>query len=319
MALRTALCELLGLEHPVIQGSIGPWTTPELPAAVSNAGGLGSVGTALRTLPELKEVVSRVRELTQRPFAINHTLRPLDDEAFTWSLEAKPKAISLAIGARRELVERTHEAGALFIQQVHTVAQAEEAAEFGADVIIAQGWEAGGFSGFVGTMALIPQVVDAVAPVPVVAAGGIADGRGLAAALVLGAQGINIGTRFVASEEARVQDDWKRAIVEADSLDAVKVEFANQVFPPAGDGGYSTLPRALRTEWIDRGNADPDFVEDRAEELGRELAAAARERRAEELVPFTGQTTGLIDDVLSVAEIMRRLVEEAERALASAR
>src|SRR6185369_3333298 len=131
-----------------------------------------------------------------------------------------------------------HAAGSRFVAQVHTPQQAERAAEAGADAIIAQGGEAGGFGGTISTMALVPQVVDAVSPLPVLASGGIADGRGLAAALVLGAQGVNIGTRFLASVECGIDDEWKAQIVAATSQDAVKVAFAKHVFPPPTAGGY---------------------------------------------------------------------------------
>ena len=145
------------------------------------------------------------------------------------------------------------------MQQVHTVGQAYRVAERGVDAIVAQGSEAGGFGGTVGAMALIPQVVDAVSPIPVVAAGGIADGRGLAAALLLGAKGVNIGTRFLASTEATVPDDWKQKILAADSEDAIKVEFADHVFPrPSREGGYGTLPRVLRTPFVEEWNRRGD-------------------------------------------------------------
>jgi hypothetical protein len=132
------------------------------------------------------------------------------------------------------------------------------AAEAGADIVIAQGAEAGGFGGEVSTMALVPQVVDAIAPVPVLAAGGIADGRGLAAALALGAQGVNIGTRFLAAAETEIPDGYKDAILAAASQDAVRVAFSDSVFPPAsGPDPYGTRPRALRTAFVDRYNARP--------------------------------------------------------------
>src|SRR6185369_3595766 len=134
-----------------------------------------------------------------------------------------------------------HAAGSRFVAQVHTPQQAERAAEAGADAIIAQGGEAGGFGGTISTLALVPQVVDAVAPVPVLAAGGIADGRGLAAALVLGAQGVNIGTRFLASVEAPIPDEWKQAILAVSSQDAIKAEFWPDIFPPMG-GQYPLSP-----------------------------------------------------------------------------
>ena len=121
-------------------------------------------------------------------------------------------------------------------------------------MIIAQGSEAGGFGGFVSTMALVPQVADAVAPTPVVAAGGIADGRGLAAAIVLGAQGINIGTRFLAATEAAVPESWQQRILAARSEDAVKVEFVDEAFPPGDEGSYPAQPRVLRTPFVDEWN-----------------------------------------------------------------
>jgi len=316
--MRTALCDLVGIEHPVIQASLGPWTSVELSAAVSNAGGLGSIGTALKSPEEIEEMLAAMRNLTDRPYAANHTLRPFSDEAFDLTLKARPAVISLAVGHRRDLVERTHEIGALFMQQVHTVSQAEQAAQDGADIVIAQGTEAGGFGGTVAAMTLVPQVVDAIRPVPVVAAGGIADGRGLAAALILGAQGVNIGTRFLASNEAEISDDWKRAIVSAQSEEAVKVEFAQEVFPPTGEGGYETRPRALSTPFITDGNADPTRVRENAERLRRVLVDSVRAGTAHELVPFTGQTAGMIGDVQPAAEIVRSLVDEAERVLSEA-
>src|SRR5262249_44902412 len=229
--LRTPFCDLLGIDLPVMQAAIVPFTTPELTAAVSNAGGLGSLGTAMRSIEQVRDNLARTRDLTDRPFAVNFTLSTFDEQAFALALAARPAAISLALGDPGELVARAHAAGCRVIHQVHTVAQARCAAAAGVDVVIAQGSEAGGVTGPVGALALIPQVVDAVAPLPVLAAGGIADGRGLAAALVLGAQGANIGTRFLASVEAGCGDAWKQAIVAAAAEDAVRVELWCDVFP----------------------------------------------------------------------------------------
>jgi enoyl-[acyl-carrier protein] reductase II len=315
---RTVVCDLLGIEHPIMQGSLGPWTTAELPAAVSSAGGLGSVGTALLDRDRVSALIRRVRELTDRPFAVNFTARPFVEDVFAAALDESPAVVSYALGDPQGLVDRAHDAGALFVQQVHTVDQAHAAADRGADVIIAQGSEAGGFGGTVGALALLPQVADAVAPVPVLAAGGIADGRGLAAALVLGAQGVNIGTRFLASAEADVPESWKRRIAEARSDDAVKVEFADLVFPPTPAGGYSVTPRVLRTPFVDEWNAKPEQAAASAERLREELGTAIAERRPHELIPFSGQTVGLIDEVLPAGEIVRRIVAEAEEVLRSA-
>jgi enoyl-[acyl-carrier protein] reductase II len=313
--MRTPLCDLLGIEAPIVQASIGPWTSPELTAAACEAGALGSLGTALTPAGEVAALIERLRGLTGRPFAVNHTARPFDPDVWRAILAAHPPVVSFAIGHPGELVEQAHDAGSLFIQQVHTVAQAEQAAALGVDVLIAQGGEAGGFSGGVSTMTLVPQVVDAVGPIPVVAAGGIADGRGLAAALVLGAQGVNIGTRFLACSEARINPHWQEAIVRAASEDAVKVEFAGSVFPPPAPGAYDTLPRSLRTPFVDEWNARPDAAEREAKRLGAELVEAVRAHRGHELVPFTGQSVGLIGEVLSAAEIVRTMVEQAEAVL----
>ena len=316
--IRTPLCDLLGIDVPVIQAPFGPWPSLELSAAVSNAGGLGSLGTALRSLDDLRREWAEMVERTGgRAFAINHTARPLDEEAFGASLEVRPRAVSFALGDPGDLVDRAHDAGVLFIQQVHTVDQAQRVAERGVDVIVAQGTEAGGFGGTVSTLALVPQVVDAVAPIPVVAAGGIADGRGLAAALVLGAQGVNLGTRFLAAAEAEVHPAWKEAIVSAASEDAVKLEFSDAVFPPGGPGSFGTRPRVLRTPFVDEWNGRPADVAAHARELGVELLEAVRSGRAHELVPFTGQSAGLVHEVLPAAEILRLLVEHAEAALRS--
>jgi enoyl-[acyl-carrier protein] reductase II len=315
--MRTAICELLGIEHPVIQASLGPWTSVALTAAVSQAGGIGSLGTALLSPEQVVDQIRRTRGLTDKPFVVNHTRRPLDAEAFELTLRERPKAVSLALGEPRDLARRAHDAGCLFIQQVHSVEQAVVAVEQGADLVIAQGEEAGGFGGGIGGLALIPQVADAVAPVPVAAAGGIVDGRGLAAALALGAAGVNIGTRFLAAEETEVPAQWKQRIVDARSEDTVRAIFAEHVFPPVEIGGYEgKTPRVLRTDWVDRHNADPQAVAAEREQLAAELVDAIRHGRGHELVPFTGQTAGMIDSIRPAGEIVRRMVAEAEELLA---
>ena len=180
--LHTPLCTLLGIEFPIIQAGMGVFASAELAAAVSNAGGLGSVGTFLRPVEDLPQQLAHMRAWTSRPFAVNHLVPALDEGAFAHTLTARPPVIVFALGDPGDLVQRAHDVGSLVIQQVTTVQQAREAAERGVDVIIAQGGEAGGYGGTIATFTLLPQVVDAVRPLPVVAAGGIADGRGLAAA-----------------------------------------------------------------------------------------------------------------------------------------
>jgi enoyl-[acyl-carrier protein] reductase II len=242
------------------------------------------------------------------------------EEAFKITLEAEPAVISLALGDPADLVERAHAAGAKVVHQVHTVAQARRVAELAVDAIIAQGSEAGGqgMSLGVGAMALIPQVVDAVSPIPVLAAGAVADGRGLAAALVLGAQGANVGTRFLASEEASANEWWKRTILATESEDVVRFELWKEIFPPAGEGAYETAPRVMRTSFVEEWQRRPEQARREAERLRGELMLVLRERRPHELVPFTGQTAGMIHAVLPAGEIVRGMVSEAEEALRGA-
>jgi enoyl-[acyl-carrier protein] reductase II len=313
--LRTRLCEVLGVDVPIICAPFGPWDQVDLAAAVCNAGALGSVGTALRPLAELRSQWARLRDLTDRPFAINHTMRPLDMDAFEATLRERPAAISFHIGVPGDLVRRAHDAGIRWIQQVFDLDQARRAVDCGADVIIAQGGEAGGNGGFIATMVIVPAVVDLAGTVPVVASGGIADGRGIAAALALGAQGVNLGTRFLATTEMRISDRWKRSIIAADPLDAVKVDFADAVLPALSPGGVPAVPRALHTPFIDRWNADLPGARANADRLRAELRAAAAEDRLDELLPFTGQSAALVHDVLPAGELVRRLAADAAEAL----
>src|SRR6185503_1360513 len=157
--LTTDLCTTFGIRFPIIQAALGgPWPASlELTAAVSNAGALGSHATVFQGASDVRAQIDRLRRMTREPFLINLTMRPFDSGVFEEAIRAKPRGISFALGDAGELVRRAHDAGILFLQQVHTVAQARRAAELGVDAIIAQGTEAGGFTGSVGTMALVPQ------------------------------------------------------------------------------------------------------------------------------------------------------------------
>jgi enoyl-[acyl-carrier protein] reductase II len=315
--LRTPVCDLLGIDVPIIGAPFGPWDQVDQAAAISGAGALGSVGTAVRSVPELQEQWRRLRELTDRPFAINHTIRPFTAEAFEATLAFAPAAISFHLGVPREEIARAHDRGIKWIQQVVDRAQAEEAVAAGADVIVAQGGEAGGHSGSIATIVLVPQVVDIAGDVPVIAAGGIADGRGLAAALALGAQGVSMGTRFLASRELSIDDAWKRRVVEADAADAVKVPNSERVLPPYNRPGARVEPRALRTPLIEQLSAHPEWVDPAA--VGPRMLEAVQAGRGDEYLPFAGQSVGLIDEVLPAAEIIGRVMAEAEEALNRAR
>jgi enoyl-[acyl-carrier protein] reductase II len=317
--MRTPVCDLLGIDVPIVLASFGPWEQVDLAAAVSNAGGLGSVGTAVRSVDELRSQWERLRDLTDRPFAINHTGRPFVDDVFDAIIAAAPPAISFHMGLPRERVAEAHAAGSLWIQQVGDLRTAEAALAAGVDVLVAQGWEAGGHAGWVSTMVLVPQIVDVAGDVPVLAAGGIADGRGVAAALALGAQGAMVGTRFLASAEMRVDQAWKERIVAADAIDAVKIASHERVLPPFSlelGPGPAPAPRSLRTPLIEQLEEDPASVD--PAQIGAAFVADARAGGGHDQLPFAGQAAGLVHDIAPAAKIMATLIEEATAALTAA-
>lgn len=314
--LRTPLCDLLGIDVPIILAAMGGTaSSAEFAAAVSNEGALGSIGSLFRTNAAVKRDIDVVQELTNRSFAVNHIPPTLDADAFRHTLAARPAVISFALGDPGDLVRQAHEIGAKVMIQVTTVAQAIEASERGADIVIAQGGEAGGYGGNVSTMTLVPQVVDAVSPIPVVAAGGIFDGRGIAAALMLGAVGVNIGTRFLASLESPIDEAWKAAIVAAQSEDAVKIDVLNDIQPLPGTKGYGTVLRSLHTPFMDEWATKRDEALQGREHLWAEMQARAGAGRRHEVLLTAGQTSGGIKTVLPVAEILRQLIAEAEAQL----
>jgi nitronate monooxygenase/enoyl-[acyl-carrier protein] reductase II len=316
--LQTRLCELYGIEHPIILAPMGSATSAEFAAAVSNAGGLGSIATLGRESGAVLRDLETIRDLTDRPFAVNHVAPSVDEAVFAETLRQRPAVVSFALGQPGELVDMAHAAGAKTMLQVTTVAQAVAGVEQGVDVIIAQGGEAGGYGGFISTMVLVPQVVDAVAPVPVVAAGGIFDGRGLAAALALGAVGVNMGTRFLASTEAPISDRWQQAVLQARSEDTVKADALNAVDPSPGPEEFGAVLRSIRTPFLDEWNSKLDEAGAQRDRLLEEIGALYEAGRGHEVLLTAGQSAGAIATVLPVAEIMRQVVEEAEAALRSA-
>ncbi len=311
----TRLGELLDIDLPIVLAPFGPWDQVELAAAVCEAGALGSVGTAVRSVPELREQWNRLRDLTDRPFAINHTGRPFNPDAFEATLEFAPAAISFHMGVPRDLIAKAHDRGIRWLQTVGDVPAAAAAIDAGADVLIAQGTEAGGNAGWVTTMVLVPAVVDVAGDVPVVAAGGIADGRGIAAAFALGAQGVSLGTRFLATSEMTIDPAWKDRIVAAGALDAVKVPNSDRVMPPftLPQLGVPFAPRALRTELIDRLESDPESVDPAT--VGPQLVSAVRAGAGHDLLPFAGQSAELVHDIVPAGELVGRLIAEAAEAL----
>jgi enoyl-[acyl-carrier protein] reductase II len=311
--IETPLTALLGLRYPIVQAGMTAGTSAELAAAVSNAGALGSISASLRSAAQMEAEIARAQSLTDGPIAANFVISSLNPEAFEAALSRSPAVVVLAVGCPLHLVQRAHEAGASVLAQVNTVAQARMVVERGVDAVVAQGAEAGGLTGGIGTMAFVPQVVAAVAPVPVIAAGGIFDGRGLAAALSLGAAGVNVGTRFLAAAESPIVPVWQEAVLNAVSEDARSRDFLSVLNPPVPDG-FPATPRTLGsdfiTEWQERA-ARPEFD---PEEMIQHVMSLAVEGRLGEIVPFAGQSAGAINSVRPVAEIIESMMAEAEAA-----
>jgi enoyl-[acyl-carrier protein] reductase II len=315
--MRSPLCAVVGIEVPIIQAGMSIFTSPVLAAAVSDAGALGSLGAWNRPTDQLRRELAELRDLTDRPFAVNHVIPDLNADAFAATLERVPAVVSFALDdAGADLIERVHDAGGLAMQQITTVGQAQLAVEHGADIIVAQGGEAGGYGGTVSTLSLIPQVVDAVRPVPVVAAGGIADGRGVAAAVILGAAGVNLGSRFLASAEAPVGERWKKALVTHPSEEWIQARFINAMNPNPGTVGYRTRLRLLRTDFVERWEARTSQVEIDPSPVLAELNEAVAAGDKEAVLVVGGQSAGLIRRVEPAGAIVRSLVAETRQALA---
>jgi nitronate monooxygenase len=360
--LRTALCDLLGIEYPIVQSGMGAVAGPELVAEVSRAGGLGVLAGLSVPLDELRARIRRIRALTDRPFGLNLWLHselrpPVDparlpddvvrqvqsalnrfrarlelpafdarpvaraipvESAFEVVLEERVPVFSTGIGLPdAEMVKRCHARGTKVIVMVATVDDARAAAASGADAVIAQGGEAGGHrsvgvkpaspeAATVGTLALVPQIADAV-PVPVLAAGGIADGRGLVAALALGASGVLLGTRFVATRESMAPEFWKKRLLELDgSATTLTDAFTGQ--------WARVLRNTFATEY--RASSAPVLPSLLQTSAAQDVYAAAVARAdGEYFHMYSGQSVGLIHDLPGAAEVVEAIVREARTVL----
>lgn len=219
--MNNRLCELLGIEYPVIQGGMAWVATAELAAAVSNGGGLGLIAAGGAPAEVVREQIKKCRELTDKPFGVNVMLMsPFAEDVMKVVIEEKPAVVATGAGNPGKYMEDLKAAGIKVLPVIASVALAQRMEKMGADAIIAEGTEAGGHIGEITTMCLIPQIADAVS-VPVVAAGGIADKRGAVAAFALGADGIQVGTRFICSDECIAHENYKNAILKAKDRDAV--------------------------------------------------------------------------------------------------
>ncbi len=314
--IRTRATDTLKIDHPIALGGMGSIYAPELVAAVSNAGGLGAMGCHGLSPEQIRAGTEAIRAQTNKPFALNFLLFCIRDDSFAAALALRPPLIAFAWPRPeqdlRPFIDRAHDAGAKVTFMVGAVPEAVRAAKADADIIIAQGTEGGGHVSWQASLPLIPAVVDAVAPVPVLAAGGIADGRGLAAALALGADGALLGTRFLASVELPLHSHFKQAIVDTDAHDTLLSEIpdlaAGLVWPGA-------MSRSKRNRFIERWAGREWALRQHQAEALADVQAARKAGDVDNAPLSMGQDCGLIHDIAPAGEIVARIVREAEAIL----
>ncbi len=317
--MHTRMCEVLGVDHPVALGGMPTvFNTAELTAAVSGAGGIGIVGCTYLDPGEIRRLASRIRGLTDRPFGLN-SLMFLDDRAgFDAMLEARPGLISLSWPRKDQeigsWVDAAHEVGCKVSLMAADVEDAVRGAAAGADLIVAQGTEGGGHVGWMGLSVLLPMVVDAVTPVPVVAAGGVADGRGLVAALAYGAVGVLLGTRFLATQESGLPPDHKQAIIESDGHDTVLTNIPDIISGMAWPGAMS---RVKRNRLVERWAGQEWALRQQRADASESVQTARQDGDPEEAPLFYGQDAGLINDIPPAADLVAQIVTQAENIIIS--
>jgi nitronate monooxygenase len=324
--METSVTRALGIEHPIIQAPIGGISVPALAGAVSNAGGLGMMAVGFLSPEEIRAAIAELRALTDRPFGINLVIDEPQEERLEAALDAGARNISFFWGDAAPYLDAVRNAGGKAMLTVGSAAEARRAVDQGVDIVVAQGWEAGGHVwGEVSTLVLVPAVVDAVPGTPVVAAGGIVDGRGLAAVLALGAGAAWMGTRFLLSDEAPAHPIWKGRSLEAAETDT----FHGQLFDIGwAEANHRVIRNSTVEAWIAAGRppsgqrpGEGEVLARRADgrEVVRYTSMSPRddvEGRVEELSLWAGQSVGLVHEVLPAGEIVRRTVADAERILA---
>lgn len=308
--MKTEITKLLGIEYPIIQGGMAWVAEYHLAAAVSNAGGLGIIGAGGASAEWVREQIREAKKLTDRPFGVNVMLmNPEADDIAKVIIEEGVKVVTTGAGNPAKYMEQWKEAGIKVIPVVASVALAKMMERCGADAVVAEGTEAGGHIGEITTMALVPQVVDAV-NIPVIAAGGIADGRGIAAAFMLGANGVQMGTHFVVTNESVVHQNYKDKIIKSKDIDS-KVTGRKLGHPV----------RALRNKMIN------EYLKMEAEGATLEelelltlggLRKAVVDGDVETGSVMAGQIAGLVKEQYSCKELIEKLVKEANEILANA-
>lgn len=312
--MRTELTRRLGIDHPIIQAGMGGEASVEIAAAVSNAGGLGTLGSAGISPRELRDRIRRCREATDRPFAANiitFAVAPFWQEWVEAAIEERAPVITLSFGDPLPWLDRCRAAGLKTIVQVQDLAGARAASAAGPDVLIVQGNEAGGHTGRRGTLSFAAQAIDLAGDLPVVVAGGIADGRGLAAALAMGAAGVAMGTRFKATEEFLGAPDQKAAIVASDGSNTLYDEILDLAY--GLEWPNRVTGRAFRNrftaEWSGRAEDLKSAVAAQEKPFGF-LARLARD--PETAINWAGESSGLIDEILPAAQVVDQTARQAE-------
>ena len=302
--MQTEITELLGIQYPIIQGGMAWVAEHHLAAAVSEAGGLGLIGAANAPAEWVREQIRAAKNLTEQPFGVNIMLMsPYADEVAQVVAEEGVKVVTTGAGSPEKYMEQWKQSGIRVIPVVASVALAKRMERCGADAVVAEGCESGGHVGESTTMALVPQVVDAV-QIPVIAAGGIADGRGIAAAFMLGAKAVQMGTRFIATQEAQVHESYKNQVLRAKDIDT-RVTGRSTGHPV----------RALRNEmtkrYLELEQEGASFEELEQLTLGG-LRRAVVEGDVRMGSMMAGQCAGLVREILPCSELVPQLMQEAK-------
>ncbi len=307
MAIRTKLCDMLGIEYPIIQGGMAWVATAELAAAVSEAGGLGVIGAGSAPPHVVRDEVRKARALTSKPFGVNvYFMSPFAAEVIDVLVEEKVPVVTTGAGNPGKYIPKFKEAGTKVLALVASVNLAKRLERSGVDGLVAEGMECGGHIGDIATMPLVPQIVDAV-NIPVVAAGGFFDGRGLVAALALGASGVQMGTRFICASECTVHPNYKEAVIKARDRDTV-------VTGRTTGHPVRVLDNKLAREFLDAEAKGASVQELEALGAGR-LRAAAVDGDVENGSLMAGQISAMVTRMEPAAEIIRHVMASAEEAL----
>ncbi|MGN8944165.1 enoyl-[acyl-carrier-protein] reductase FabK [Bariatricus sp. HCP28S3_E4] len=302
--MKTEVTELLGIEYPIIQGGMAWVAEYHLAAGVSNAGGLGLIGAASAPADWVREQIKEAKKLTDKPFGVNIMLMsPYADEVAKVVAEEGVKVVTTGAGNPEKYMKMWKEAGVKVIPVVASVALAKRMERCGADALVAEGTEAGGHIGENTTMVLVPQIVDAV-NIPVIAAGGIADGRGIAAAFMLGARAVQMGTHFVATKESMVHENYKNAILKAKDIDS-RVTGRTTGHP------VRALRNQMTKQYLDMEKAGASFEELEHLTLGG-LRRAVVDGDVVNGSVMAGQSAAMVKEILSCEELIQKLVKETD-------